>query len=100
MAGMTMKGKRRKPKISPAEIDDLVAKQANDDWAWGKAVRVKRGKLASLSIPADLAARAAFLAQVHRERRVDEWLARIIRERVELEEVAFVEARRHLGPRR
>jgi hypothetical protein len=47
-------------------------------------------------ILADLAARAAFLAQVHRASGVEEWLTRVIRERIELEEVAFAAAKRDL----
>jgi hypothetical protein len=38
----------------------------------------------------ELAARAAFLAQLHRKKSVKEWLQLIIQERVELEEAAFV----------
>jgi len=49
-----------------------------------------------LSIPANLAARAAFLAHLHREPGIEEWIMRIIRERIELEEVAFVEAKHEL----
>jgi hypothetical protein len=41
-------------------------------------------------IPADLAARAAILAQVNRASGVEEWITRVIRERIELEEVAFL----------
>jgi len=37
-----------------------------------------------------------FLAQVHRASGVEEWLTRVIRERIELEEVAFAEAKRDL----
>jgi competence protein ComGF len=50
-----------------------------------------------LSIPAELAARAAFLARLHRQRSIDEWLTHIIQERVELEEAAFVGAKRELA---
>jgi len=55
---------------------------------------VRRAKPASLSIPADLAARAAFLARLHRKHSVDEWLTHIIQERIELEEAAFVGVKR------
>jgi hypothetical protein len=58
--------------------------QADDDSAWEKPIRVHQAAPASLSIPAELAARAAFLA----------------RERIELEEVAFVEAKRDLARKR
>ena len=41
----------------------------------------------------------AFLAQLHRERNAEDWLTRIIKERVELEEVAFLEAKREMFAR-
>jgi hypothetical protein len=49
-----------------------------------------------LCIPANLAARAAFLARLHRRRNVDDWLTRIIQERVEFEEAAFAGMKRDL----
>ena len=94
---MSTKAKRKGIKLSEEDIDKRVIAQADDDSAWEKPVRVKRVRASSLSLPGDLAARAAFLAKLHREGRVDEWLARIIRERIELEEVAFVEAKRALA---
>jgi hypothetical protein len=48
-------------------------------------------------MPEPLAARAAFLARLHREKNVEDWLSRIIRERVELEESAFSRAKRELA---
>ncbi|HKZ85381.1 MAG TPA: hypothetical protein VJ793_17230 [Anaerolineae bacterium] len=71
--------------------------QADDDSAWEKPVAVRRKKSASLSIPAKLAARAAFLARLHRQADTGEWLTRIIQERVELEEAAFVRVKRELA---
>jgi hypothetical protein len=51
----------------------------------------------SLSIPGELAARASFLARPHRETGIDKWVERVIRERVELEERAFTEAKKELA---
>jgi hypothetical protein len=85
-----------KRKMTESEIDKLVEKQANDDSAWGKPVRVRRTKGASISIPPELAARAAFLAKLHRKPNVEEWLTRVIQERIELEEAAFVGAKQEL----
>ena len=85
---------RRKP--SEEEIDKVVVAQANDDSAWEEPIRVRRNKTASLSIPAELIERASFLARLHREKGAKEWLTRIIRERVELEEIAFAEVKREL----
>ena len=87
----------KKIKPTEKEIDDLVVAQADDDSAWEKPVRVKRRKSASVSIPADLAARAAFLAQLHRKKNMEEWLQRVIEERVELEEAAFIGAKQELS---
>lgn len=48
------------------EIDLLMVAQAEDDAAWEKPVRVQRTAPASLALPAELAARATFLARLHR----------------------------------
>lgn len=90
-----IKSKKHKTLSGSQEAaDQLVVSQSEDDSAWETPVRVKRPKLASLSIPGDLAARAAVLAGLHREARLDKWVERIVRERVELEEYAFSEAKK------
>ncbi|RJR27693.1 MAG: hypothetical protein C4582_00190 [Desulfobacteraceae bacterium] len=81
---------------SEDEIDKIVVAQAHDDSTWEEPIRVRRSKTASLSIPAELIKRASFLAKLHREKETRDWLTRIIRERVELEETAFAEAKREL----
>jgi hypothetical protein len=86
-----------KKKLSEHAIDQVVVAQADDDAAWEKPVQVRRTKPASLSIPPDLAARAAFLARLHRTRNVEEWLTHVIQERVELEEAAFAGAKQDLA---
>jgi hypothetical protein len=83
--------------LSEKEIDEAVAAQANDESSWEKPVRVRRAKPTSLSIPATLAARAAFLARLHRKSSLAEWLTHIIQERVELEEAAFVGVKHDLA---
>jgi len=90
---------KEKAKKNPSEkeIDQAVVAQANDDSAWEKPVRVRRAKPTSLSIPATLAARAAFLARLHRKSSLAEWLTHIIQERVELEEAAFAGAKQNLA---
>ena len=96
---MNSKKKHRKNRLSEEEIDKIVESQAEDDSAWERPVKVRRAKSTALSLPAELAARAAFLARLHREKNVEEWLSRIIKERVELEEVAFSEAKRAMSHR-
>jgi hypothetical protein len=45
-----------------------------------------------------LAVRAAFLARLHRAPDLESWVERVLRERVELEESAFSEAKKNLTP--
>src|SRR5579859_4700626 len=74
------------------EIDRFAISQSDDDSAWEAPIHVKRSRPTSLSIPGELAARASFLARLHREAGIDKWVERVVRERVELEELAFAEA--------
>ena len=91
--------KETSKRLTEEEIDQIVIAQADDDLAWDDSVVVCRTNPASLSIPAELAARAAFLARLHRKTNVDEWLKLIIQERIELEEAAFVGIKRELATR-
>ena len=91
--------KSKRHQASEEEIDKIVESQVEEDSAWERPIKVRRAKSTALSLPADLAARAAFLARLHREKNVEEWLSRIIKERVELEEVAFTEAKRAMSHR-
>jgi len=94
---MNVRNKTPKNKLSQSDIDQLVVEQANDDSAWEDPIRIQQSKPSSFSLPGDLASRAAFLAKLHKETGVEKWLVRVIRERIELEEVAFVEAKRELA---
>lgn len=87
---------RRTSRRTQDEIDDRVISEVNDDSAWEPPVHVSR-KPAAIGLPGNLAQRAAFLARVHRERDLQTWVERIVRERVELEERAFTRARRELA---
>ena len=96
---MNSKKKQRRNRLAEEEIDEIVESKAEQDSAWERPVKVRRAKSTALSLPGELAARAAFLARLHREKNVEEWLSRIIKERVELEEVAFSEAKRAMSHR-
>jgi hypothetical protein len=97
---MTAKNKTRKKALSEEEIDKLVELQADDDEAWDELILVSGRRQASLSLPAELAARAAFLAKLHKEQSTKEWLKRIIAERIELEESAFMDFKKELASKR
>jgi len=96
---MNRRKKTRTGISSEKEVDAAVIAQAGDDAAWERAIRVRRRRT-SLSLSAELAARAAFFARLHRETSVDEWLRRIIRERINLEEAVLSRVRRELGRKR
>ena len=85
-----------RPNVTQNQIDRVVTAEADKDSAWQKTIVVRRPKSASLLIPAELAARAAFLARLHRESGVDKWVERIVRERIEIEESAFTAAKKTL----
>jgi hypothetical protein len=91
--------KATRKQLTEQEIDSIVESQAGDNSAWERPIPVTRSRAAALSIPAELAARAAFLAKLHREKNVEDWLTKVIKERVELEEVAFNEAKREMSLR-
>src|SRR5436305_15101967 len=93
---MTKKRRAAEVNLSQEEIDERVIAQIDDPSAWEEPIEVRRDVPARLSISAELAARAEFLAKLHHEVTVEQWLTRIIRERVELEELAFGEAKREL----
>ncbi|HWS72021.1 MAG TPA: hypothetical protein VN605_07895, partial [Thermoanaerobaculia bacterium] len=95
-SGRTRAAALRSRKASVEEIDVRVIAEAEDDTAWEPAVRVSR-KQAAIGLPASLAQRAAFLARLHREQDLQSWVERVVRERVELEERAFTQARRELA---
>jgi hypothetical protein len=94
---MSTPKKRKAATMDQEGIDRLVASQAGDESAWELPVRVKRSRPAALSIPGELAARAAFLAKLHHETGLDQWIERVVRERVEIEEFAFKETKRKLA---
>jgi hypothetical protein len=96
VAGPQMTSSRLR--LTEDEIDERVIAQVDDDSAWESAVHVSR-KQASVALSASLAQRAAFLARLHRERNLQSWVERVIRERVELEERALTQARRELRSR-
>lgn len=83
-------------KLSEEEIDETVVAQAGDESAWEKPVKVKRAKTASFMLPSALTARATFLARLHHEENLQNWLKRVIQERVDIEEAAFTGVKREL----
>ena len=88
---------KRKRELSEEQIDEMVTRQADDDSAWGRPIKVRRSSSTSVELPSDLAARAAFFARIHRMPGLEDWLKRVVQERLEMEEAAFAELKRELA---
>ena len=95
-----MKKKRTSRLRSEKAIDHEVIAQADQESAWGPRIRVHRPKQSSVALPADLAAQAAFFARLHRDRNVAAWLQRVVKERLDWEQAAFMRLKRHLRAKR
>ena len=91
--------RRKKTPLTEREIDEIVVAQADDDAAWGRSVTARKAKPTNVPLPAPVATRAAFFARLHREKSVDAWIERIIRDRLDLEEAAFADVKRELASR-
>lgn len=92
---MNAKSKAKVP--SEEKIDTIVVTQADDDSAWEEPIRVREPEPTSVPLPSELAARAVFFARLHREANVEDWLKRVIQERIDLEEAAFAGLKRELA---
>jgi hypothetical protein len=91
-----MSTERRREQLSEEQIDELVIAQAEDDTAWEDPIAVHAVSPTTLSLPAEMAARAAFFAQLHKKSSVEDWLKSIIQERIDFEEAAFAGLKRAL----
>jgi hypothetical protein len=85
--------------VDQEAIDRTVVAQAEDDSAWEKPVVVRPSRKAHVELPAELAARAAFFARLHRAPSLQAWLHRVVQERTELEEAAYASLKRDLAGR-
>jgi hypothetical protein len=92
-----MMKKTKPPVLSQKAIDEQVIAQADMPSAWGPSVRVRRKRRTSIPLPAELAAQAAFFARLHHEPNLKEWLAKIVQERLDLEEAALAGLKRQLA---
>ncbi len=72
------------------EIDEWVIAHVDDDSAWEAPEIVKRDMPTRFTLSPEIASRAAFLAGLHKIANVELWLQKIIEERVDFEEAAFV----------
>jgi len=88
---------KRVESLSEEQIDEIVIAQAENDTAWEKPIQVQRIAPITMPVPPDLASRAAFFARLHQELSAEDWLRRIIQERIDFEEAAFAELKRAIA---
>lgn len=84
-------------KCMQEEIDWIVVAQADEETAWEDPIAVTPTVSSSVSLPAELAARAAFIARLYRTEHVEEWLVHIIEERLDMEEKIYSDVKRELS---
>jgi hypothetical protein len=90
--------RKTKPHVlSQKAIDEQVIAQANVASAWEPPVRTRRKRRTSIHLPAELAAQAAFFARLHHEPNLKDWLAKVVQERLDLEEAALAGLKRQLA---
>jgi hypothetical protein len=65
-------------KLTEKKVDRIVISQGQDDSMLREPVNVRCGKPASLVLPVELAACAAFLARLHHSNTLEEWLTHSI----------------------
>jgi hypothetical protein len=87
---------KRLKKMTEDEIDEIVTAEADDYSAWDKPIRVRVARDAKVPLPSELAARAAFFARLHHEIGLEQWVQRIVHERVDLEEAVFSQLKKEL----
>jgi hypothetical protein len=79
--------------LTEQEIDEIVIAQANEDDAWEEPVYVTAAASTAVSLPPQLAVRAAFFAKLH-NMTPGAWLQQVVEERLDFEEAAFASLKR------
>ena len=91
-----MTTKNRLENLSEEEIDEIVIAQGEDDTAWEAPISVSKPRTIIVSLPSEIAARAAFFAHLHGTSSTEAWLRNVIQQRINFEEAAFAEVKQSL----
>ena len=74
--------RKEKSKLTEAEIDESVAREADDPSAWGKFVHVKAMSIVPIPLSRKLIEKAKQIAQRRRMKGYHAWMQRVIQERI------------------
>jgi hypothetical protein len=78
--------KQKKATLTEKDIDEIVIKEADMDSRWGRPIRVKPRIAAALLLSAKTVARAKSIARRWKSAGYQEWLLKVIEERIASEE--------------
>ncbi len=73
-------------KLKDTEIDEIVIKDADDLSKWEKPIKVKAPQAIALRLSPELIQKIQNFAKIHNKNNYQNWLEKIIIERIKLEE--------------
>lgn len=78
--------KKKSKKLTDEQIDEMVIKEADDLSKWDEPIKVKAPQAISLRLSAELIQKIKFMATIHKTDTYQNWLEKIIKERIQLED--------------
>ncbi len=77
--------KKNSKKLTDEQIDEMVIKEADDLSKWVTPIKVRAPQAISLRLSPELIQKIKFLATLHKTDNYQNWLEKIIKERIQLE---------------
>ncbi len=77
--------KKNSKKLTIEQIDEIVIKESDDLSKWEEPIEVKAPQAILLRLSPELIQKIKFLATIHKTDNYQNWLEKIIKERIQLE---------------
>jgi len=78
--------KKNSKKLTIEQIDEIVTKESDDLSKWEEPIEVKAPQAVLLRLSPELIQKIKFLATIHKTDNYQNWLEKIIKERIQLED--------------
>jgi len=78
--------KKNSKKLTNEQIDEIVTKESDDLSKWEEPIEVKAPQAILLRLSPELIQKIKFLATIHKTDNYQNWLEKIIKERIQLED--------------
>lgn len=78
--------KKNSKKLTNEQIDEIVTKESDDLSKWEEPIEVKAPQAVLLRLSPELIQKIKFLATIHKTDNYQNWLEKIIKERIQLED--------------